>query len=426
MSFAASLSGLIGASKAIDIIGNNIANSQTIGFKTSKARFADVLAAAPAGGLSSVLPSPGASADIINQQFTQGSLMMSDNPLDMAITGMGFFRLNKGGEITYSRDGQFQLALDASTPDRNVLVNSTGRNVTGFPAVFTADPQGVIVTTAAPQNISIDPVMPAATTSKVSVGATLDARTAPPSVAPFAADNPLTYNNTTALTVFDSTGASHELRMYFAKPSAGNVWDLYTSLDSTSQTGPVNLSFDTNGLMTTAMPLAAQSYALSDGGSLSVTLDFGGTVQYGRSFSVDSTTQDGYREGAIDNSRAFSVGTDGVIQAFYSNGQSRKVAQVVLANFVNPNALISLGDNQWMENPDPISGSGKVILDTPGRSVGDKPMGLGPIQGGSKEQSNVDLSTELVALIEQQRNYQASAQTFKILDQVLQNLGNVR
>ena len=120
------------------------------------------------------------------------------------------------------------------------------------------------------------------------------------------------------------------------------------------------------------------------------------------------------------------MGTDGVIHAFYTNGQSRKVAQIVLASFVNPNALISLGDNQWMENADPVFGSGVVSLDTPGRSTGDKPLGLGTITGGAKEQSNVDLSTELVALIEQQRNYQASAQTFKILDQVLQNLVNVR
>lgn len=426
MTFAASLSGLTGASRAIDIIGNNIANSQTIGFKTSKARFADVLAAAPTGGTSSMLPSAGTNAEIINQQFTQGMLQVSDNPLDLAITGMGFFRLNKDGDITYSRDGEFQLSFDAATPDRSILVNATGRNVTGYPAEYTSDPQGVIVTTGAPQNISIDPVMPAKLTSQVLIGATLDARSAPPSVVPFAANNPLTYNNTTAVTVFDATGASHELRAYFSKPAAGNNWDLYTTLDNGSQTGPVALSFDTTGVMSTAMPLASQTYTLAAGGSLPVALDFSGTTQYGRSFSVDSLSQDGYRTGSIESASGFSVGNDGVIQAFYSNGQSRKVAQVVLANFVNPNALISLGDGQWMENPDPVRGTGKVILDTPGRTEGDKPMGLGPIQGGAKEQSNVDLSIELVALIEQQRNYQASAQTFKILDQVLQNLGNIR
>lgn len=419
MSFAASLSGLTGAAKALDVIGNNIANSQTIGFKISKTRFADVLAASVAGAPSGV--SGGVSAALIDQNFAQGTLMQSDNPLDMAITGLGFFRLDRGGEISYSRDGQFHLAYDASTPNQGVLVNRTGRNVTGYAADYTTDPQGVIATTSAPRNIVIDPIMPAAATGRVSAGVSLDARTAPPAVMPFAANNALTYNNTTALTVYDSTGATHELRMYFSKSSPGNLWDLHTTLDNVSQSGPVSLSFDTNGLLTTAMPLASQTYILGGAGSLSVALDLSGSVQYGNAFSVSSMTQDGYSAGAIDSSIGLRVGTDGVIHASYSNGQSRKVAQVVLANFVNPNALISMGDNQWMANADPVKGSGKELLDTPGGSLG---MGLGLIQGAAKEQSNVDLTTELVALIEQQRNYQASAQTFKILDQVLQNLAN--
>lgn len=420
MSFAASLSGLTGASKAIDVIGNNISNSQTIGFKTSKVRFADVLAASVPGAPASSYANAGVGVDIINQQFAQGGLMMSSNPLDMAINGQGFFRMNNGGDITYSRDGQFQLAYDANTPDSRVLVNSNGLRVTGYLAAYGTNPRGVIATGSGPQNISIDLVMPAAATSAVSVSATLDSRVAPPSVA-FAANNPMSYNNSTGITVYDSTGAPHDLRMYLCKPGPGNLWDLFTTLDSTSQTGPVNLSFDTSGLMTTAMPLAAQTYALSGGGSLTVATDFGGTVQYGRSFSVDSLGQNGYADGTVDSTNGVRVGTDGVVQAYYSNGQSRTVAQVVLANFVNPNALISQGDGQWKANPDPVTGTGQVVLDTPGG-----PLGLGLVQGGAKEQSNVDLSNELVALIEQQRNYQASAQTFKILDQALQSLINAR
>lgn len=420
MSFAASLSGLAGASKAIDIIGNNIANSQTIGFKTSKLRFADVLASSLPGTQPNISANAGVGTDIINQQFVQGGMARSDNPLAMAISGQGFFRLNNSGDISYSRDGQFQLAADATNPDKRVLVNSTGFNVTGYLAEFTADPQGVIATGAGPQNISIDTVMPAAATSAVSVSANLDARVAP---APAAFDpaNPLSYNHTTAITVYDSAGIGHDLRVYFSKPGPGNSWDLYSTLDSASQTGPVNLSFDVNGLLTTATPLPAQTYALSGGASLTVATDFTGTVQYGKTFNVDSISQNGYPDGAMDGANSVSVGLDGVIQAFYSNGQSRKVAQVVLANFVNPNALISQGDGQWKENPDPVRGTGKVVLDTPGGS-----LGVGLVQGGVTELSNVDLSAELVGLIEQQRNYQASAQTFKILDQALQTLVNVR
>ncbi|OHC69785.1 MAG: hypothetical protein A3H93_12465 [Rhodocyclales bacterium RIFCSPLOWO2_02_FULL_63_24] len=425
MSFALSLSGLNGASRAIDVIGNNIANSQTIGFKSSKARFADVYASSISGGPAGGAPNAGVSTAVINQQFTQGNLMQSENPLDMAITGQGFFRLSNNGDVSYSRDGQFQLGYDPDFPDQRFLISRTGLSVTGYLAEYTTDPQGVIVTTGKPQHISIDPNMPAAATSTVTVGATLDAR-APVPAAPFDLTNSATYNNTTAVTAYDTAGASHELRMYFVKSAPGNLWDMYSTMDGAGQTGPVSLSFDTEGVMTTAMPLAAQTYPLGSGGSMSVTLDFRGTVQYGRSFSVDSVTQDGYRSGTVESSREFSVGADGIIEAHYSNGQPRKVAQIVLASFVNPDALISIGDNQWIENADPLMGTGTVILDTPGRALGTTPMGLGPIQGGAKEQSNVDLSTELVALIEQQRNYQASAQTFKILDQILQDLANVR
>lgn len=421
MSFATSLSGLNGAAKAIDIIGNNIANSQTIGFKHSQARFADLLASSSSGGMSNLKAGTGVGADVINQHFDQGTLIQSDNPLDVAITGLGFFRLNKGGEITYSRDGQFQLTYDASNPDQRALVNQSGLNVTGFAAEFTTDPRGVIVASAAPGNIFIDPEMPAAATSRVSAGVTLDARVAPPAQTPFAANNALTYNSTTALTVFDATGASHELRMYFCKSGPGNSWDLHTTLDNVSPGGPVALGFDVNGAITTPMPVSPQIHALASGGSLAIALDLSGSVQYGTPFSVSSVLQDGYGSGVIDSAVGVRVGRDGVLNASYTNGQSRRVAQLVLANFVNPNALINLGDGQWMANQDPVKGSGTELLDTPGGGLG---FGLGVVQGEAREQSNVDLTRELVSLIEQQRNYQASAQTFKILDQVLQNLAN--
>ena len=422
MSFAASLSGLIGASTAIDVIGNNIANLQTVGFKTSKARFADVLAASLPGAPQASLASAGVSVSVIREN-DQGNFSQSDSPLDMAISGMGFFRLDKGGDITYTRDGRFQLGYDDNNPNTRFLVNPTGANVTGYVATYTTDPQGVIVPASAPGKISIDPVMPAAETTLVTVGANLDARVAPPVVTPFDPADPLTYNSTTGITVFDSAGASHSLRMFFAKPAAGNNWDVYTTLDGGPQTGPASLSYGTDGLLTTSMPLAAQTYTLTGGGSMSVAVDFSGTTQYGNIFSVDSLLQDGWREGTIDSAIGFSVGNDGVISATYSNGRSRKVAQLVLANFINPDAMIGLGDGQWKANADPVSGSGTEIIDTPGRGLGGK--GLGSIQGSAREQSNVDLSKELVGLIEQQRNYQASAQTFKILDQVLQNLANM-
>ena len=419
MGFALSLSGLNGASRAIDVIGNNIANSQTVGFKSSKARFADVLAAAVPGDLPSVQVGSGVSTAIVRQQMTEGTLSVSDNPLDMAITGLGFFRLNTGGEITYSRDGQFRLVYDATTPNKLLLVNRTGANVTGYPATYSTDPLGTIDTAALPQNVAIDTTMPAAATTTVTLSANLDSREAAP-VAPFSAGNPQSYNATTMATVYDGTGATHDLRMYFVRSAPGNLWQMYSTMDGGAANGPVALSFDTAGKMQTAMPLAGQTYTLGGGGSLTLAIDFSGVVQYGQVFNVDAMSQDGYGVGSIDSASGFSVGSDGVIQGQYTNGQVRKVGQIVLANFVNPDALINIGDGQWSENLDPVSGSGKVTLSVPGGA------GLGGLQGGAVEQSNVDLSTEMVALIEQQRNYQASAQTFKILDQVLQDLANIR
>lgn len=418
MTIAASMSGLTSAAKSIEIIGNNIANAQTIGFKTSKASFAAALASA--SGSSEKQTSAGVGAAIVSQNFTQGNLTQSNKPLDMAIMGLGFFRLSNpdNRSISYSRDGQFGLAYNSARPNTRDLVNHNGLRVTGYLAEYETDPQGVIVATGSPQEIVIDPTMPAAATSNVKLGATLDGRLSPPLAAPFATNDPLTYNSSSGIGVFDSAGGAHDLRMYFSKAGPGSFWNLHTTLDGASQIGPINLSFDANGLMATPMPLA-QTFTLSGGGSLSVALNLSGTVQFGSNFTVDSISQDGYPVGALNNSGGFSVGSDGVIRASYSNGQSRNVAQLVLANFANPGGLISVGDNQWTENKDPADGSGKLTLDTPGRSMG---SGMGAIQSGAKELSNTDLNNELVALIEQQRNYQASAQTFKILDQILQKL----
>jgi flagellar hook protein FlgE len=417
MGLASSLSGLTAAATAIDIVGNNIANSQTIGFKASKARFADVLAASLPGAPQASSASAGVTVTVVIQP-AQGSVQLSDNPLDMAIAGKGFFRLhnNDDNAVTYTRDGQFQLAYDPAVSDRRFLVNQQGRAVTGYLATYTTDPQGVIVTTAVPQDIVVDPIMPAAITTQVSIGANLDARAAVP-VLPFDPADKTTYNAAPGLTAFDATGTAHDFQMFLVKSAPGNLWDLYTTVDGAEQTGPISLSFDTAGKMLTTMPLAAQTYPVA---GLSIAVDLSGTTQYGRSFGVDSLRQDGYPKGAIVSNNGTSVGTDGIIRAVYSNGQSRKVAQVVLANFINPDAMIGLGDGQWAANPDVVAGTGPELLDIPGKGKGGK--GMGSVQGNAKETSNVDLSTELVALIEQQRNYQASAQTFKILDQVLQNL----
>lgn len=453
MAFANSLSGLIAAGKALDVIGNNIANSQTIGFKSSIARFTNVAAAGNSGKANDTGSSAGVSADNIFQQFGQGNVEISDKPLDMAISGLGFFRLYDPatGKLSYTRDGQFRLSFEGDSFPK--LVNRNGLSLTGNVPDFTTDPFGALASTPTPVEIAIDPLFPPRQTSLVRAILNLDSRSGAPTL-PFDATNPSTYNGSSMTTVFDAEGASHNLRMFFVKPGPSSVWDIYTTLDYDAgavppqvpvASGPVGLSFDLAGRINLPMPLPAQSHALASGGTLSVALDFTGSTQgisnligstqFGAPFSLNSVTQDGYAEGTIQDANGFSVMADGHVSARYSNGQRRNIAQIVLANFSNPNSLVNMGDNQWAANEDPLKGSGSVILGFPKYSTtkasgfhgdSDSAEGMGSIRGFARELSNVDLATELVSLIEQQRNYQASAQTFKILDQVLQNLANMR
>lgn len=440
MALSNSLSGLIAAGKALDVIGNNIANSQTIGFKSSIARFTNVSAAGKTGGAAdSSASSAGVSADNVFQNFEQGRFEITNNPLDMAINGQGFFRLQDPltGRISYTRDGQFRLSFDENSPPR--LVTRSGLALTGNLPDFATDPFGIIDTVPTPVEIVIDPYFPPRITSEVNVSINLDPRVQPAAV-PFSPLDPTTYNGSTLAKVFDAAGGAHDLRLYFTTPGAGNSWSLYSTLDYTASNptavyGPSILNFDTMGAISSGMPLAAQSYTTAAGDTISIALDFTGTTQLGTPFSLNALSQDGYAEGTVQDGYGFSVRADGNITARYSNGQIRNVAQVVLANFANPNALISTGDNQWVANDDPAKGTGTISLGFPNfatekiagfKGNSDPAEGMGAIQGYAREQSNVDLGTELVALIEQQRNYQASAQTFKILDQVLQNLANMR
>jgi flagellar hook protein FlgE len=444
MAFANSLSGLIAASKALDVIGNNIANSQTVGFKSSIARFTSISAAGKSGSAADTGSSAGVSADNIFQQLTQGKFQVSEKPLDMAISGLGFFRLfnPETGKTSYTRDGQFSLSFEGGD-NFPKLVSRTGLSVTGNLPDFSSDPRGVIATLPAPVEIAIAPKFPPRASTSVALSLNLDSRVAAPAL-PFDPLNPLTYNGSATATVYDAKGDPHNLRIYFSKPGAASSWLVHTTLDfdlwvgtpfQPVPTGPDSLDFDTGGAVSSVMPMAAWSYFLGNGDVMTLDLDFTGSVQLGVLFGVNSLSQDGYPEGFIQDANEFQVTADGLINARYSNGQRRNVAQLVLANFSNANALVNIGDGQWTTNDDPVRGTGTISLGFPKfatqkvvgfKGLSDSDEGMGSIQGHATEQSNIDLGTELVALIEQQRNYQASAQTFKILDQVLQNLANIR
>ena len=219
---------------------------------------------------------------------------------------------------------------------------------------------------------------------------------------------------------------------YFVKTAAPNQWELYATVDGTPETNvdlgggagaPVAIDFDTAGQLTTAMPLnasvdlaqVATDLGLVNGATtpLAFTVDFTGTTQFGAAFGVNSLTQDGYTSGRL---AGIAVAKSGVISGRYSNGQSRDLGQIVLANFTNPNGLKPIGDTQWIETAD----SGPALIGVPDSGT------LGSLQPSAVENSNVDLTAELVNMITLQRAYQANAQTIKTQDALLQTLVNLR
>jgi len=422
MSFQQALSGLNASSNNLDVIGNNIANANTYGAKQSRAEFADMYAASIGYGSADQV-GIGVRTAAITQQFTQGNITATDSALDVAINGDGFFQLmDSQGNTNYSRNGQFQL-------DRNgYIINNGGLQLMGYPA----DNQGTIQPgQTLPLQLPTGGIAPNPT-SAMSLEFNLDARLA--TTDPGAGTSPrinysdaTTYNNATSMTVYDDKGQPIELTYYFQK-SATDEWNVYVRANGSSIGGsdadpePVTtMTFPANGSAPTApasdftidIPAGtndagAETLALSG-----VGLDLTNTTQYGASFGVTDITQDGYTAGSLNS---IVIEDDGTITARYSNGQSKAAGQVELATFRNPQGLQAIGGNLWQlthESGEPIKGN---------PSSG----GLGALQSGALEESNVDLTSELVNMITAQRNYQANAQTIKTQDQVMQTLVNLR
>lgn len=416
MGFQQGLSGLFGSAQSLDVIGNNIANTSTVGFKSSTTQFADVYATSLTG-TGTLQVGIGTQVTDIAQKFTQGNTSVTNNPLDMAINGEGFFRMDNAGLISYTRNGQFQLDKDG------YVVNNSNMRLTGY----SVDASGVVVQAApAPIQVSFADIAPNATTV-ASLVLNLDASKTVPVTGAFDPADATSYNNSTAITLYDSLGNSHAMTLYFVQSGTVNEWDVYGRLQVDDDTSvgvdfgagagaALTLEFDTDGQLTTTMPLAGVEADLSAIGAttpLTFDLNLGGSTQYGSNFGVNSVSQDGYSSGRI---ASLSISQNGLILGNYTNGQSNVLGQVALANFINPRGLQSLGNNQWAET----SESGQPIVGAPGSGT------LGIVQSGAVEESNVDLTAELVNLIIAQRMYQANAQTIRAQDQILQTLINIR
>ena len=407
MAFQQGLSGLNSSSKALDVAGNNIANASTVGFKSSATHFADVYGASLQGGGGSQI-GIGATLGAVAQQYTQGNITTTNNPLDIAINGTGFFCMSLNGSTSYTRNGQFHLDKDG------YIVNDQSRSLLGV----MADSSGSITQTPPTDQLKVDFVTgtPAAT-ANADITANLDSRESAPALA-FTTANPDTYNSSTAMTVFDSLGNPHTLSYYFVKSSTANQWNVYTGLDGAALTAatstPNLLTFSTSGVLTSAATLP-KTFAVTTGAAspLAFSVNVSNMTQFGSAFAVNDLSQDGFAPG---NLAGVSVSDDGIVQASYDNGQVRDIGQVALFNFRNPNGLSAIGNNQWTETGD----SGQPTPGNPNTGI------FGVLQASAVEESNVDLTAELVNLIVQQRNYQASAQSIKTQDAILQTLVNIR
>ena len=409
MAFQQGLSGLNAASRNLEVIGNNVANANTAGFKASRAEFADVYATS-VGGSTANQNGIGVSVSDISQMFQQGNMKVTNNPLDIAVNGAGFFRMNTQGSVTYTRSGQFRVDKDG------YFANGQGDRLTGFPA----NQAGLIVQSSIAQDLKVSTVdiAPKATSQGEILG-NLDSRQPTLPAAGFNFNDPLTYHNTTTMQVFDSLGNAHNLSVYFLR-TAANSWQVYSQSDGAplNASAPIGIiNFTSAGQIdpaTTTLPFAV-SVPVATGAITpqSITLDFAGTTQFGSSFGVNNVHQDGYTSGRL---LGFSIGSDGVIQGRYSNGQSLAQGQIVLASFMNPQGLQPIGNTAWAES----SESGQPSVGTP--SQGNR----GVINSGSLEESNSDLTAELVNMITAQRAYQANAQTIKTQDQLMQTLINLR
>jgi len=538
MPFRTALSGLNAASAELRVIGNNVANASTTGFKKSRTEFEDIYATASLGAASNTIGS-GVKIGGITQQFSKGNVSFTDNNLDMAINGQGFFQLNDNGVTAYSRNGTFGI-------DRNgFIVNSQNQRLNGYIADVSGNVTGAIgdiqLNTAAiaPQatstvdlglNLNASAATPAAavstsaftlgqsagvnpvidtgdspiavalgnmvdtygqsvaganlqftstggngwnvtmtgiagtsTTAAITVGTTgtatlswdpdgAGAQTATPITidvsavtqvgggggstvtssangavqAAFDATDASTYNDSTSLNVYDSLGASYLATYYYRKTDIPNQWESYMLVDGNQVNGAQSngsdlMQFTTAGALTTingtpVPPTTLNTSTFSPGGgaaNMTLALNYANISQYGGGFNVNDLSQNGFSTGRLSG---IDIDDSGVILARFTNGQSRTIAQIALANFSNTQGLQQQGAASWTETFE----SGQAIVGVPGSSS------LGLVQSGALEDSNVDLTEQLVNMITAQRNFQANAQVISTADTVTQAIINIR
>lgn len=390
MAFNTSISGLQAAQKDMGVISNNIANVGTTGFKRSDSLFAELYTSSLGGA--GTQPGSGVTLERIRSDFGQGSFEFTSSQLDLAIDGNGLFVLQNGSETLYTRAGAFRLDNDG------FVVTEGGASLQGYGA----DDTGQINTALGNLQIT-NALLAQKPTQEITFNGNLDSRATAPTTVPFDATNPETYNFTSTTTVYDSSGAAHQVTMYFAKDATvASQYNVTVSIDDVVQDETASLLFDNAGVLdaTSVTALNLASYAPANANAQPINIDFSTITGYGATSATSGVTQDGYAAGQL---AGFEFDRTGVAYATYTNGETRAVGQVALATFTNPSGLQSAGKTNFAES----STSGVASIGTPDSGA------RGVIRPSALESANVDLTVELLALIEAQRNFQSNAQAIQ-------------
>jgi len=447
MSFNIALSGIAAAKKDLDVTANNIANVNTIGFKESRAEFADVYASSLFTN-SKTKAGDGATTAQVAQQFHQGSLSFTNNALDLAITGPGFFVTSGGldnADLTFTRAGAFKLNND------NFIVDANGNYLQTYPVNSDGSSAAINLTTTNGLQIPETAGIPQMS-SAVNMSMNLPATATPLTVGNFDMDDPATYNHSTSVTIYDSLGESHVQTTYFVKndapidPTKPNQWVAFSSVDGT----PVNaiaptstlpgpalpqnaagthigsyINFDSSGVYEVPTPVdisyqplgnvAGGASAISAGSNQSqaLTVRLEAPTQFSAGFEVTSLEQNGKTVGRLTG---VEIGPDGLVKATYSNGTAEPLGRVAMARFANEQGLTQIGNTSWKQSLDsgePLAGEGDSGT-------------FGTINSAALEQANVDLTTELVDLITAQRNFQANSRALEVNQTLSQTILQIR
>ncbi|MFQ5455218.1 MAG: flagellar hook protein FlgE [Nitrospirota bacterium] len=417
------VSGLNANGSAMSVIGNNIANVNTVGFKSSRTTFADIISQSLGGGSASSQIGRGVFLSSVSPSFTQGSFETTSNALDLGVDGNGFFLVKNSSGQFYTRAGQFTISKDGN------VVNPEGFVVQGYQVDSAGTINGVIddinisAATSAPRN-----------TQNVTITANIDSRSTIP--AAFSVSTPTTTSNfSTAMTAYDSLGNGHLITVYFRKNQetvSGNTWQWFAVVNSSDTMSGADeiqasgtLVFDNAGALSSETT-SSSSFNFTGGASQgqNIAFEFGtsiteggtgldGTTQFGSTSATIFQSQDGYSSGAL---QGISINQDGIISGLFTNGQTRVLGQVILSIFNNPHGLTRLGKNLYAESFE----SGQAIIGAP--STG----GRGRVLSNSLELSNVDLAEEFIKIITAQRGFEANSRTITTTDLLLGELVNIK